>query len=256
MTKRTQARTGIARYQQVYTVLSQALAEGTIAAGEALPSEPTLVRRYGVSRTTVRRALARLASEGSIVRRRGSGTFAREPSERSPNNRKLTRVLNDLQRLDETTISTLLEFAHVPTPEFLRRETPEFGENVLLVRRLRAVNDVPVILATSYVPERLAPLLNKVRLRKTTILVTLDRLGHSATTAEQQTTAVAAEPYVARHLKCPVGAPLLNVRMLTRDQHGHALDFTSVMYRPDSYEVRTRIERPTRARMIRSRRSP
>ena len=72
MLSRTNTRTGIARYQQVYTVLSQALAEGSIAAGQALPSEPTLVRQYGVSRTTVRRALARLAAEGSIVRRRGS----------------------------------------------------------------------------------------------------------------------------------------------------------------------------------------
>jgi GntR family transcriptional regulator len=161
-----------------------------------------------------------------------------------------------MRRLDESTTSTLLEFVRVPTPEFLRREAPEFGENVLLVRRLRTVNDVPVILATSYVPERLAPLLNKVRLRKTTILVTLDKLGHSAATADQQTTAVAAEPYVARHLKCPVGAPLLNVRMLTRDQHGRALDFTNVVYRPDSYELRTRIERPARARTTRPRRSP
>ena len=72
MTRATNAGIGVTRYLQVYTVLSQALAEGDISAGEALPSEPSLVRQYGVSRTTVRRALARLAAERCIVRRRGS----------------------------------------------------------------------------------------------------------------------------------------------------------------------------------------
>src|SRR3569833_921463 len=76
MTRATNAGIGVTRYLQVYTVLSQALSEGDIAAGEALPSEPSLVRQYGVSRSTVHRTLARLAAERCIVRRRGSGTFA------------------------------------------------------------------------------------------------------------------------------------------------------------------------------------
>ena len=43
----------------------------------ALPSEPDLVARYRVSRTTVRRALQLLEQEGRILRRRGSGTYAK-----------------------------------------------------------------------------------------------------------------------------------------------------------------------------------
>jgi GntR family transcriptional regulator len=62
----TNARRGVMRYFQIYTVLAQALAEASIAAGESLPSESALVRTYGVSRTTVRRALARLTAEGRI----------------------------------------------------------------------------------------------------------------------------------------------------------------------------------------------
>lgn len=96
MTKTTNAGAGVARYLRVYTVLSQALAEGSIAAGAALPSEPTLVREYAVSRTTVRRALARLAAEGSIVRRRGSGTFARGRTDRIGSARRLAPLLDDL----------------------------------------------------------------------------------------------------------------------------------------------------------------
>ena len=243
MTARTNTRTGIARYQQVYTVLSQALATGNIAAGEALPSEPTLVRQYGVSRTTVRRALARLAAEGSIVRRRGSGTFAKSGLEKSGATRKVTRLLDDLRRVGSNTRSKLLAFERVSTPDFLLREWPEFGERALLIRRLRSIGDDPVVLATIYVPEDLAPLLSPRRLGVDTVLVALDKLGHRAVTADQQTNAVAADPFSAQHLQCPVGAALLNVRQLARDAKGHILDFTNFVYRPDCYELHVQIER-------------
>jgi GntR family transcriptional regulator len=243
MLSRTNTRTGIARYQQVYTVLSQALAEGSIAAGQALPSEPTLVRQYGVSRTTVRRALARLAAEGSIVRRRGSGTFARGGLAKSGATRKVTRMLDDLRRVGSNTRSKLLAFEHVSTPDFLLREWPEFGEQALLIRRLRSVEDDPVVLATVYVPEALAPLLTPRRLGRDTVLIALDKLGHRAVTADQQTTAVAADPFSAEHLRCPVGAALLNVRQLARDATGQILDFTNFVYRPDCYELHLQIDR-------------
>ena len=248
MISRTNTRTGIARYQQVYTVLSQALAAGSIAAGEALPSEPTLVRQYGVSRTTVRRALGRLAAEGSIVRRRGSGTFARGGLEKSSATRKVTRLLDDLRRLGSNTRSKLLAFERVSTPELLLREWPEFGANALLIRRLRTVGNDPVVLATIYVPEALAPLLTPGRLGVDSVLVALDKLGHRAVTADQQTTAVAADPFSAEHLQCPVGAALLNVQQLARDARGRILDFTNFVYRPDCYEQRIQIDRAANGR--------
>jgi DNA-binding transcriptional MocR family regulator len=71
------SRVGITRYLQIYTLLARELAAGIFNPEEALLSEPKLVARYNVSRTTIRRALARLEQEGCIVRKRGSGTFVR-----------------------------------------------------------------------------------------------------------------------------------------------------------------------------------
>jgi GntR family transcriptional regulator len=75
------SRVGVTRHLQIYALLVRELANGGFKKKEALPSEPTLVKRFGVSRTTVRRALARLELEGKIVRRRGSGTFVRSARE-------------------------------------------------------------------------------------------------------------------------------------------------------------------------------
>jgi GntR family transcriptional regulator len=51
------------------------LAQGSWKAGDKLPSEPALATELGVSRTSVRAALAQLESEGLITRSRGNGTY-------------------------------------------------------------------------------------------------------------------------------------------------------------------------------------
>src|SRR5690242_1169826 len=181
MLSRTNTRNGIARYQQVYTVLSQALAEGSIAAGEALPSEPSLVRQYGVSRTTVRRALARLAAERCIVRRRGSGTFARDRGVKTASARQIAALFEDPKSIATNTTSRLLEFRHTPVPDFLHREWPEIGANVLTIRRVRYVQREPVVLVTAYIPEDIGRQLTARRLGNDTVLAALDKLGIHAT---------------------------------------------------------------------------
>src|SRR3981081_2722635 len=127
----TNAPRGVARYLQIYTVLAQALDEASIAVGEALPSESSLVRIYGVSRTTVRRALERLAAEGSIGRYRGIGTFALGKRERPKSARQLVPIPDDLRSVAAHSNARVLAFDLVPTPEFLRREWRDFGDAAL-----------------------------------------------------------------------------------------------------------------------------
>lgn len=65
---------GVSRYREVLGALRLAIAEGDFADGR-LPAEPDLARRFGVSRMTLRRALAALVDEGVVVSRQGQGTF-------------------------------------------------------------------------------------------------------------------------------------------------------------------------------------
>ncbi|WP_051298119.1 FadR/GntR family transcriptional regulator [Brevibacterium album] len=61
--------------------LREAITGGECAVGSALPPERSLAEAHGVSRTTVRAALAALAAEGLVERRvgRGGGTFVSAP---------------------------------------------------------------------------------------------------------------------------------------------------------------------------------
>ncbi len=63
-------------YNEIYAVLCTEFTQrALLPPGSMLPSENELMKRFGVSRTTIRRAVDRLEAEKRVVRRAGVGTF-------------------------------------------------------------------------------------------------------------------------------------------------------------------------------------
>ena len=103
---------GVTVYGQIEDWLAEAITDGRIAPGDRMPTEHDLAEWFGVSRMTLRQALAKLARRGLVTRavgRRG-GTFVAE--------RKLEQ--------DHTTLAGF--------SEQLRRQGVEPGARVLSAR--------------------------------------------------------------------------------------------------------------------------
>lgn len=60
--------------------LARLVGRGALAPGARLPTEMEMAGRFGVSRTVVREAVARLKYAGLLASRQGSGVYVREPS--------------------------------------------------------------------------------------------------------------------------------------------------------------------------------
>ncbi|QFZ74273.1 GntR family transcriptional regulator [Streptomyces fagopyri] len=71
---------GNAPYERIMVDLLKQIRNGDLPAGARLPSEATLVERYGVSRGTIRRAVHELETAGHVEARQGVGRFVRSPS--------------------------------------------------------------------------------------------------------------------------------------------------------------------------------
>jgi GntR family transcriptional regulator len=63
------------KHQRISRILAREIRDGSRRAGERLPGEHTLAERFGVSRTTIRAALAELSEEGLITTRTGKGSY-------------------------------------------------------------------------------------------------------------------------------------------------------------------------------------
>ncbi|PDS81546.1 FadR/GntR family transcriptional regulator [Rhizobium sp. L43] len=78
------------------TLMAQ-IESGDLKPGQRLPTEQTIMRATGVSRTIVREALATLRAKGLITTRQGLGAFVSN----DPNPRSFSIIPNDLQSIDE-----------------------------------------------------------------------------------------------------------------------------------------------------------
>ena len=67
-------------YEQLAAVLRAAIEDGSLTA--RVPSEPTLVQQYGVSRGTAGRAVQILVDAGYVKISPGKGAFVVPPGER------------------------------------------------------------------------------------------------------------------------------------------------------------------------------
>jgi GntR family transcriptional regulator len=208
---------GVARYYRLYELLLAALQEGTIAPGSALPSEPELCARHGISRTTVRRALDRLEREGRIVRRRGSGTYARARPPVPPFCLELHTLPGTLAAWGSGTTVTTLRFDPAPVPPGLAAIAAGIGSTAYRLEQLWRGDGEPVSLTSAYLPEPVRRRLRRRIARGAAVMTMLERLGPPTAAVRYSIAAVAADADAARALGVPLGSPVLRVRAVLLD---------------------------------------
>ena len=65
----------MAKYQKVIDWITENIDSGVLKPGERIPSENELCNRFDLSRQTIRHAIAKMAEDGLLESRRGSGTY-------------------------------------------------------------------------------------------------------------------------------------------------------------------------------------
>jgi GntR family transcriptional regulator len=231
---------GITRYLQLYSILSQSLADGEYKSSRALPSEPDLVAQYRVSRTTVRRALHLLEQEGRILRRRGSGTYAKTSRVHSSLAFNADALYGDAPAAAKDPGTEILQRAPVDVPASLQAAHPELGDKAFAVQRIRSDSGEPYQLAVTYLPESSA---KRYGLRRGSQASGLEKLAKDVRSVQQVTTAVAADAIASKQLKVAIGAPLLRIRAALADANGDLLAVDEMLLRPDRAHLQDSLAR-------------
>ena len=140
------------KYAWLVQQLQHLIREQAYQTDKCLPSERELCERYGVSRITVRRALAELEESGSIYRVQGKGAFVR--SEKFPVKlSQLTSLTENMQDLNLTCGSQILAFETVPAAaKIAQKLNIEENTPVIVLKRLRLAGGKPLAIETCYLP--------------------------------------------------------------------------------------------------------
>ena len=143
------------RYWLIADQLRTEIADGTHPAGGKLPTERDLAERFGVSRPTVRHAIAVLRTEGLIDARQGSGLHVR-PSNLPSSVHTLRRTRQDATGeagSDLVAIRAEIWTSEEPAPERIAATLGLVHDERTAVRRcLVSSSERPLHLATTYRP--------------------------------------------------------------------------------------------------------
>ncbi|MFL4473912.1 GntR family transcriptional regulator [Paeniglutamicibacter sp. MACA_103] len=227
-----------------YVALANALAEQirtSLAVGDPLPTERELQAGFGVSRDTVRRAIARLASAGLVYNVQGSGTYVADPAQirKGP---RLTGFSQDMAERGLKASSRTLDCGIEPcSADTARTLGLAEGSGVLLLRRLRLADGTPMALETA----RLLPGLFGEELPdpEGSLDAQLAAHGQRIVRASQAISATNLTPTQAHLLDQPVGAAALRMERVGFTERGRAVEATETLYRGDRYGYETTVER-------------
>ncbi len=221
---------------RVYLLLRDAIARGALPLGAALPGEHRLAEAHGVSRVTVRRALAALAEEGLIARRAGAGTVVTGGGEPTRIAADFATLMPQLLHMGATTTARLLSFSHVDAPPEVAAALGETGRMQRAVR-VRLVEGRPFSHLTTHVPEAIARGFSEADLATTPLFRLLERSGVAVDHAEQSVSATLAAPDVAEALELSPGAALIALSRTVFDAAGRGVEHLSALYRPDRFRL-------------------
>jgi len=232
-------------YYQLENILREKIMSGVFAAGSRLPTEAELIRLYGVGRITVRQALAALAKDGLIERKRRRGTFVteRKAGRRAFEERiDLTGSLDEIMGAEAGATFKVIEMRRIDAdPQEAELLGLGAGEPLYRVKRIGLRGDKPRSLTLDYLPAEIGERLTIEELSAGSLLQTLEtRFGLKLKSVTQRINAALADPYLAKLLDVRVGSPMLSIERLIYTGAAAPIEFSQTLFAADldGYAIR------------------
>jgi GntR family transcriptional regulator len=228
----------VPRYHRIAESLRGRIRGGEWTAGAPLPNQRRLARDFGVTLMTLRQALELLERDNLITRRHGLGTFVAAPSI-DYEITKLLRLAGDLSAQGES-VSTRVLAARPAVAD--RRVSVALGvttrARVVMVERLRLVDEQPMSLQRSFLPARIGEEVLTSDLAETPLSQVLEfKLGIVVVRAREAVSAVRLGPREAGQLGCPSGAPAFESERVSFDAAGEPVVFDRVFIPGDRFRI-------------------
>ncbi|MGH7882834.1 MAG: GntR family transcriptional regulator [Candidatus Dormibacteraceae bacterium] len=234
---------------QLADLLREEIASSKRLPGDQLPTESGFKTEYGVSRTTVRAALAQLTSEGLVIIRKGYGSYVRNrppvrrvsSSDRHAAHRASGKSIFETEALaqGQKPLRRILQAGPTKVPPDIAEwlQVPA-GECVIVRRRLHFINDHPVTLSAGYFPLWLA---KGTRLESSELIFEgpdglIEALGHRFARGIEVFRARMPTPDEARILRLDRGIPVVRMLHIDYDPNGRTLQVADDLYAGDRHE--------------------
>jgi GntR family transcriptional regulator len=239
-------------YQQLKEILRADIAARGLRPGDRLPGDHELCELYDVSRPVVRQALSELQYEGVLERIKGRGTFVAAQLTSQSLVQSLTGLHADVAAMGRALRSEVRrQQVTAADPDVAARlDVPE-GTAVVVLERLRFVDDEPWVYTVSHIPAALAPDLVEQDLREQSLYGLLERrYGLRLTRSRRGVEAHSAGSAMARDLGIARNAPVLKLTNVSFGEDNRPVETFVAYHRGDRSRFEVELERAADGRAV------
>jgi GntR family transcriptional regulator len=227
-------------YIQIAEGLIAQIEQGDLTPGDRLPPERELSETLGVNRMTLRQALRVLDAQGLLIRQQGSGTYVAEPKiEREAG--RLVPFTKGMRRRGYLPGAKLITLNKRAAEAAVARELKlPVSAPVYFIRRLRLINQEPVMLERLMVPAHRFPGFERYDLSSRSVYDVMEKeYGVAIVRARQSLEPSTATEFEAELLDVEPGAPLMLERRLGLDGDDQPVEYGKDLYRGDRFRFVT-----------------
>lgn len=229
-------------YRALYRKIKGEIEKGIFEAGSFLPSEAELEAQFGVSRTTVRRAMKMLADDRLIEIRQGRGTMVSD-SKTPQSFNSVTSVTESLRQRGYKVETKSRYIDRILPPEKVAEQLRiPADEPVVRVQRVQTADGIPMCIMTNYIPERLVPGLSNLSEFVGLYHFLETHYGFEIGSTDDTISAAACDFSESQILDVPTGAPILIIERVCYDRDKKPLCVDKVRVLANKYKVRISTE--------------
>ncbi|GAK55199.1 transcriptional regulator GntR family protein [Candidatus Vecturithrix granuli] len=202
-------------YLQLAKKLRAEIQKGNFEEGDQFYAEREICRKFDISRITANKAISILITEGYLEHRKGKGTFVKS-SESLCNMSELMSFTKMAALMGRNVSTKVLEFRKTQVAEFPEAVANHLNvgkeEDVFFIRRVRCLEEKPVILDRRVIRARFCPELNETMLSGSLISGLENRFGLYITGWDQRIQAVSIDQEEAQLLEMKAGDACLSLK--------------------------------------------
>ena len=230
-------------YHQIKTVISEMIS--FMNDGDMIPSLPDLADYFKVATPTVRQAIQELVADGELISLRGLGTFVKKKKIAQNYLYSFKSFRSEMENKGLPYKTVVLDFKTIEKDDYVAPKLHiEEGEKMIILRRLRFVDNQPLFILIDYLPEKtLNPILDHELERESLGNLIEEILQTPIVFSDRSIEIGIANEEQSNLLKILEGSPLLDIETLTYIDSEIPIHYSIATYRGDRSKFSFRIQK-------------
>lgn len=235
----------VARYIEIKNSIRSDILQKKYLIGDKIPSERDLAKHYNVTRVTLQKAMLALEQDGFIEKIHGKGMFVAKVAEDNVfmlNNHSGDSILGFSREFNQmgNVSSQIIAQQILPAPEAIAQHldiTP--GDAVHFIRRLRCIDNTPVLIEDSWIICAVIDAIPAAVLRQGSLYQYIEH--KTAKKIKFYNSVIESDLFdeeFSALLQIPTGRPMLKVTGVTKLEDGTVFNYSCSYNRADMFKIK------------------